>query len=471
MSDINDINKKAGKAGLWYTIGNIILKGVLFFSLPVFTRIMLPSDFGYYNNYIAYEQILTAILGLGMYGTIKNAKLDFKDGFENYFSIITILCLLGTTTLLFFSNLFLVVNESLFGFNRFEINLLIAQSFGAALLYMYGVKLNVEFKYIPFLLFSSINTIGNVLLSYLLIIYVFPLQTYLGRIIGSAIPLLIISTFIVFKSFSNRIILKKDLVLYAVKLGIPLIPHVLSQSLLNQFDRIMIKSIVGFSEAGIYGCIYTLSTILSIIAGSIENAWSPWAFITLHNNKKNEIKHASKECVYFFALLTFGFMSVMPELSRILIDSKYWSGISLIFPLSVAMFFAFLYTFPANIEYYERKTSLISTGTIMCALINIILNYICIKFCGYKAAAYTTLISYIILYVFHWKVAENYDVNSIYDKEYFRGIAIATLAIGIILDCSYTYYWVNMGVRAILLVYVLHNLLSYRTIIYKFLQK
>ena len=86
--DTQYIGEWSVKAGLWYTIGNIALKGCAFLTLPVFTRLLSTSDFGVYNAYIAYEQIFTAILGVGFYGTIKNAKLDFKENFKKYLSSI-----------------------------------------------------------------------------------------------------------------------------------------------------------------------------------------------------------------------------------------------------------------------------------------------------------------------------------------------------------------------------------------------
>lgn len=89
-----EMGKSAVKAGLWYTIGNIALKGCAFLTLPVFTRLLSTSDFGVYNAYIAYEQIFTAILGVGFYGTIKNAKLDFKENFKKYLSSIVFLSVL-----------------------------------------------------------------------------------------------------------------------------------------------------------------------------------------------------------------------------------------------------------------------------------------------------------------------------------------------------------------------------------------
>ena len=35
---------------------------------------------------MAYEGIIAAIVGLGIYGSIKNAKFDFKESFDEYIS-------------------------------------------------------------------------------------------------------------------------------------------------------------------------------------------------------------------------------------------------------------------------------------------------------------------------------------------------------------------------------------------------
>ena len=51
-------NKKVIKAGLGYTIGNVFLKGLNFLTIPIFTRILSPNDYGLFNTYAAFESIL-----------------------------------------------------------------------------------------------------------------------------------------------------------------------------------------------------------------------------------------------------------------------------------------------------------------------------------------------------------------------------------------------------------------------------
>lgn len=420
-----EISREATKAGKWYTIGNILLKGCIFFSLPIFTRILSTVDFGIYNTYMAYEGIITAILGLGLYGTVKNAKLDYKEKFNEYLSSVLSLSLIVLAGILIIINFTYNLYSDFLGFDRVIVNFLVLQSFGSYLIYFYGAKLNIEFKYKSYLIISFFNTIGNIGLSIFLIKFIFPNTRYLGRIIGSALPLIIVGIII-----SISIILKgkkficKKYWLYALAIGLPLVPHVVSQSLLSQFDRIMITNIVGDSESGIYSYICTICTILYVISSSFDNAWSPWVYMMLKDKKNLEIKKASKEYIAFFAILTLGFICVMPEITKIIASKEYWSGIDLLVPIALSNYFTFLYMIPVNIEYYNKKTKYISFGTISAALLNFGLNFWAIAMFGYRAAAYTTLISYILLFVFHWMIAKKLKIEESYNIKDFIMISI-----------------------------------------------
>ncbi len=185
---------------------------------------------------------------------------------------------------------------------------------------------------------------------------------------------------------------------------------------------------VGNSEAGIYSYIYTLCTILNVICISFDNAWTPWVFVTLKDGKKEKILSSSKYYIKLFTVLTIGFICVMPEITKIVASSEYWGGMDLLIPLSIANYFIFLYMLPVNIEYYYKKTKYISIGTVLATVINVILNIIFISIGGYKMAAYTTVIAYVLLFVFHWKIASKNDINSIYDIKFlFKYIVILFL--------------------------------------------
>lgn len=429
MSRNDDVDRKAGKAGLWYTIANILLKGCVFLSLPIFTRLMATGDFGIYNSYIAYEQLLQAVLGLGLYGTVKNAKLDFEEDFEKYLSSVLSLSLMVLAAVLVSANLLYGLYGEAIGFSRFVVNCLILQSFGAYLVFFYGSKLNIEFRYKSYIVISCFNTLVNIAASIILIVWVFPNERYLGRILGSAMPMIIIAIVLSASILKKgRTVYEAEYWKYALSIGLPLIPHVVSQSLLSQFDRIMIRNMVNDASSGIYSYIYTICTITYIICTSLDNAWTPWVYIKLKAGDGNNIKAAGRWYTLLFAVLTLGFICVMPEFVKLIADESYWPGEDLLIPLSLANYCVFLYMLPVGLEYYHKKTRYISLGTISAALLNLVLNYFAILNFGYKAAAYTTLVSYLALFCFHLLIARRLGFGRLYDLRWIIAVTAVLFA-------------------------------------------
>lgn len=463
MTEGKTLDAVAGRAGIWYTIGNILLKGCVFLALPIFTRLLSTSDFGIYNTYMAYEGIFTALLGLGLYGTVKNAKLDYKERFEEYLSSVLSLSLLVLAVALIVANVFFEFYSSLWGFSRFVTNCLLLQSFGAYLIYFYGAKLNIEFKYKSYIGISCFNTVGNILLSVILIRFVFPNERYLGRILGSAMPLILVAVLLCCTTiYRGRTFYNQKYWKYAITIGLPLVPHVVSQSLLSQFDRVMISNMVGDSEAGIYSYVYTICTITYVICQSLDNAWTPWVYMKLQAEKQVQVKKASKAYINCFALLTLGFVCIMPEITKLIADNAYWDGVDLIIPMALANYCIFLYMMPVNIEYYNRKTKYISIGTIAAAIVNLTLNYVAIRLFGYRAAAYTTLVSYLLLFIFHWIIAGKFCVKGVYSLKYIIRTTVILAMVSIIILFTGRLTIVNFVIRYIIVAAILCVMLRKR---------
>ena len=113
-------------------------------------------------------------------------------------------------------------------------------------------------------------------------------------------------------------------------------------------------------------------------------------------------------------ILYIGFISLAPDVIRIAGTKEYYGGIAMVIPLAFAIYFVFLYSLPVHVEYFYKKTKFIAVGTSLAAGINIALNYIFIRKYGYTASAWTTLVSYILLFVFHWIIAKRIDKNPMF---------------------------------------------------------
>ena len=216
------------KAGFWYTFSNILIKSIPFLTLPIFTRLLTTEDFGIYNVYLSYESIISVILGLGLAGTIRAASVNYSNNLKNYVSSIIILQLFVSLFLFPFVILFLrlLAKDWLI---PIIVVALILHSISSALIGVltnaYGITGNVKSNIIT----SFLITILNIILSLFFIIYIFKGKRFIGRIIGTSI-----SYFIVASIFSCIYIKKeylnclKDFWKYGFKLGLPLLPHLLS---------------------------------------------------------------------------------------------------------------------------------------------------------------------------------------------------------------------------------------------------
>lgn len=419
--------KQIVKAGVGYTIGNYLLKGLSFFSIPIFSRLMSTADYGLFNTFCAYESIIFVMIGLALHSSFKNAKYKYGEDFNKYVSTCVAAGLLNFFCWLIVANVFYFLYGEFIGFSQEIVNLLLVCSMGSALIQYYNVISSIDYRYDRFIKISGFNAIASIIISVMLMMTIYKNQSYVGRIIGISIPIVVISVYIIiYFAKQARLKLNKQYLRFAVKFSLPVIPHGLSQVVLSQFDRIMINSLVGASEAGLYSFSYNIYVIIQVTTNSLDNVWSTWFFESANKEKYYEIKKASSE--YIIGMLMFSSIILLasPELIKILSPKSYWGSIPVVVPVVIGGFFSFLYTLPVQVEYYYEKTKYIAIGTMSAALINIILNAYFIPLYGYIAAAYTTLATYFFYFLFHYMMAKKIAKRNFFDG---RSMLFSSLSI------------------------------------------
>lgn len=440
MSDKTGENKVV-KAGIGYTIGNYMLKGLSFLTVPIFSRLLSTSDYGIFNTYLAYQSIVFLFVGMALHTSLKNAKYKYKEDFAKYNSCCILVTLLNLGIWLLLSNLIYPLYGDAVGFSRVIVNLLLLDSFGTALIQFFNVYVGLDYRYSSFLKISAFNAVANMGISVLLIMTVFRNDRATGRILGNVIPVAVIACVIIWyfwRKAAPRFNIKYTK--FAVSYSLPLIPHGISQVILAQFDRIMIKELIGPSQAGIYSFAYNIFSIINVTSNSLDNVWGPWFYERMEQKDYGSIKKYSSK--YAFGMLMFSVMVMLaaPELVKILGAREYWDAMYSVIPIVIGGYFMFLYTLPSSVEYYYAKTKFIAIGTGMAALINIVLNVIFIRRFGYLAAAYTTLVTYLLYFVFHYLIAWNIQKMCTFQTGRLAAYILLAVAAGV-LSLVMMEYW------------------------------
>lgn len=421
---------KALKAGIGYTVGNYLIKGISFLTVPIFARLLSPSDYGIFNTYLAYESVFYLFVGLALHTCLKNAKYKYEAEFQKFSSSCLLLVCIVFAAWIFVVNILFPFINRLTDYPRWLVNVLIFHCFASSLLIFYNSYISIDYAYKSYLAVSSINAVGNIAISVLLILFVFPSSRYVGRILGTVLVLVPITVYIIFYFWKKaKPKINKKYWHFALKFSLPLVPHGLSQVILSQFDRIMITRMIGAAESGIYSFAYTIFSIVQITGSSIDSAWTPWFYQQMHDKNYDGIKKRSSFVIISMSVFMSIVMLISPELLSLLGTKSYADSVYCVIPLVAGGFFAFLYNFPAGIEYYFEKTKFIMAGTMAAALLNIVLNYIFIKQYGYVAAAYTTLATYVLYFVFHWFLSRKIFRERIYS---IKTVVISCLSVFIV---------------------------------------
>ena len=409
------------KSGFWYIIGNLLIKGISFFTLPIFTRLLGTADFGKFNLFMSYENILNVIVGLGIAGTIKTAYLDYKKEFKNYFSAVIFLILVFASIIGLVINILIVmgVNSGDDLWNIGTVNLLVICSLATAYYNLFSMKYVIDLKYKANLVMSFAYTLSSVGLSVGLCYFIFSDARYLARIIGNTIPLgLITFTLAITCLAKNKIFYHKKYWRYALEMGLPLILHSLSLVIMQQAGKIMVNLFCGDALTGIYSLACNISIILTIVQSSVDNSWSPWFYRNLQAQNYSVLISKNNYVIILFMYLTCGFILISPELIAITSPAEYQDAIFAVIPLNVSVYASFMYMFAVNKEYYFKKTPIIALATTIATILSVGLNYLLIPRYGFISASYATLAANIVLFIIHWYASNRIEKNKVVNLKF-----------------------------------------------------
>lgn len=450
------------KIAFWYLVGDLLVKGLSVITTPIFTRLLTKEEYGNFSNFTSWESILLIFVTLDLSTSITRAKYDYSEKMDEYISSITAVSTF--MTLLLYT--VVEMNESffvdLFSMDIFYIRVLFVYFLFEPVYTYMQTKYRIYKKYKLFLLFSLSTAILRTCLS-IILVYLME-DNFKARVYGYIIPVLFLYAGIYIYVWFKGKKIKWEYCKYALAIGVPLIPHTLAANILSSSDRVMIQKICGPEQTALYTISYTIAALVNLVSISLGKAWTPWLFDGIAAGKNDVIKEKSKKYVDVFIIVMVGAMLAAPEIVLILGGSEYYEARYIIPAVMSGLVCRFVYTLYVDVETFYKKTFSISVGTMMAAILNIVLNLLFIPNFGYMAAAYTTLIGYLSMLIFHFvNVKYIMHKSEYYDnKNFFIKVAIFILlqfvctalyandiiryAVAVVYAIVFVYYaWKNRG--------------------------
>lgn len=393
---------EALKASIWFLVCSFMQKGISVITTPVFTRLLSSEEFGQYNEFNSWLGIVGVIVTLWIFNGVYTQGLVKFESERNKFSsslqgLTLALVLFWTAIYICFHNFW----NQIMKISTTQAILMLIMIWASAVFNFWAAEQRVILKYKLLVIVTILVSIAKPVLS-IILIYISD-DKVTARILGLTLAEVIGYTWM----FVSQVKKGKKLVdwkiwKYALLFNIPLIPHYLAQNILVSSDRIMIGRMVGSSEAGIYSLAYSIAQIMILFNTALTQTISPWIYKKIKDRDPLKISNIAYGSLAFIALVNVFLIALAPEAVKIFAPAEYYDAIWAIPPVAMSVFFQFAYSFFACFEFYYEKTGFITLATIISAVFNLGLNYVCINQFGYIAAGYTTLFCYIIQFTCHY---------------------------------------------------------------------
>ena len=423
--------KAPARASLWFLICGFLHKGVSLLTTPLFTRIMTSQEYGrfsVYNSWLGIIQIIVSLnLAAGVYtrGLVKN-ETD-QDRFTSSMLGLSSTCIiLWTVIYMIFHDL---VNSWL-DMSTVLMSAMLVEIWATVAYQFWSNKERVNYRYGKLVALTITYTILRPLLALFSVLSVDTALQVEARVISTtAVNVVLFTGLYGIMMRKGKHYFDKEYWIYALKFNIPLIPHYLSQIVLSQADRIMIGRICSSNEVAFYSVAYTLSMVLQILNSSISGTMNPWIYKSLQHDHAERIGKPSYYILLLIAVCNLGVIVLAPEILAVLAPGSYQEAIWVIPPVTVSVYFMFLYNLFATFEYYYEKTHYVMLASITGAVLNVVLNAVFIPRFGFVAAGYTTLFCYVVYSFTHYcfmrkVIKENLGKQRIYDPKLIVGLGV-----------------------------------------------
>ena len=416
-------NRKVNSVLFFNILAPIILSGISFFTIPIFTRMLGTTNYGYYTVYNSYQSILLIVISLQTHASISTTSVYYKGAdrdrcFSNAITISLLFSLVVSILIMILSGPISRLTE----ISRFMLLVMLLHTVG-----MFGVnwatqRLAYDKKAKFNFLISVSVSIAATALSLIWIPLAEGTQKYQAYVLGHAIPYVLVGVpSLLFFLLKGKSFFQKQNWRFVLTFCLPLIFHALSNTVLHQSDKLMVDGMIGKDAAGIYGFAVIFANILNIIYNALNTTWIPFYHDDIAKGDKKKLFKKANNYLFLFSSLTLGFIMACPEVVKLFANEEFWDSVNYIPLLSVGIYFIFLYSFPANFEFYHKRSKIIAAGTTCACLFNIGLNYVLIGQIGMIGAAAATLISYMLLFLFH-TLAAQFIIKEEYHYKGFKNI-------------------------------------------------
>lgn len=391
--------KLPARAGLWSIISSILARGVGVLGTPIFTRLLLPEEYGLYPLYTTYLSVAEAVAVTALSGSLIYRGLErHRNDPDGYIAGAVGLSLTFTGVLFILGFFLRGTLYQLTGLDGRILLLLIAEVGASAVIGIRSARCRFEYDYKTLSFLNLIVAFGAPMISVLLI-KLAGLGGE-GRILGSALITLLVALPLLYDTAKRgRGLIKPDIMREIGRDCIRIIPHYLASSLILRSGSMVIGALRGTEAVGKYSVALSLGLGINVVSGALSGTLSPWVVRKLSAGNGDAVSRLTYECFIGIMLVALLFLSIAPELLLVLAPPSYAEALPAVYPLALSVGVVFLSNMTLSGEVYLGGGGLGSVATVISCAVALGMSLLFLPYLDYTFAAVFCLIAYVLLAV------------------------------------------------------------------------
>ena len=417
-----------------YGSADVVLRASAFLTLPIYTRVFEPGEFGLWSVVVTFTFLLNTVLLLGgdaAYGRFFFAAEDRRELEVLTSTLVFFLAGAACAIVVLLLPLSGTVSDWTFGTGEHGDLVVLALLAGPVVVVntILGQALRNQFRAVLFAALNITTALLGVGLSlYLILVRDLGVEGVLAGGLAAAALVLPVRLWVVRSLL--RPVFSFAVARRLFTFGLPLVPAAAAGWVLAVSDRIVLGKLADLREVGLYAVAASVVSVLTFLNAPLGEAWSPHAVQAYERDPEAARDFYGRVLTYL--LLAFGFLSVAvtafgPELLALLTTPKFEDSAVAIAPLALAaVAYATIQVTSAPISL-RHKTVYIGLVTIVGATLNVALNVAFVPRYGMQASAWATAFSALFLTGAYAAISRRlWSVG--YEQRRIAAIATATVA-------------------------------------------
>jgi len=390
-----------------YGFGFLLLRGISFFLLPLYTNLLSQYDGGIIFLIYTILAFLNPIYAYGMNASFfkfyNDKSLNAKSVLStSFFSLFVSSSLITVFLILISHNInWVISDEPSVNWFLFLALILFSDSISSRIFAL----LRLAQKPFYFLGVGFLNIVLSVSLNYYLI------KVLSLGVFGALLSLLIVS-FIQMVVLLPSIALRLSPFYFNINLfkkmfrfAIPFLPSALLFVIMGFSDRWFIKYFLNTESVGLYGAGYKLGSIMSLAVTAFNLNWQPY-YLKFNNNNNNRFGRIGDVVIITLIVIFTLLIYFINDISLInfnglyLIGEKFQNGLIIVPYIALGYLFYGVYVLQMPSIFILNKQNWGLCFWMVGAIINLIGNWFLIPRFGFLGAAYSSAFSYFVMMVF-----------------------------------------------------------------------